>query len=280
MDHDPPLKLFKLPSPRTGRTCTSKPPALEQGKYRGVLEYQAMSSKPEVSQETESPSDLPERYSLPSLATHLLKVGDLLLRLDRQPRESDGSNRVLYLFNFGDNDHPDTSQAKPTTIESSVLVTVQRGEDGSVVINREARRIGLGYKVPVVPRRDIAQRVQAAIDYQQNLSPEEARTERVRQVFEQTLLEGDLTRYVFREELSQQGVVPVTRIDLLSGETEEAVLEKNSVSNEGLKRLVFELFFNCTTQLMSQIQQLSDDHPLKAEGKRLIKPYLPSGSKL
>ncbi|OGY16451.1 MAG: hypothetical protein A2785_02030 [Candidatus Chisholmbacteria bacterium RIFCSPHIGHO2_01_FULL_49_18] len=239
-----------------------------------------MSSKPEVSQETESPSDLPERYSLPSLATHLLKVGDLLLRLDRQPRESDGSNRVLYLFNFGDNDHPDTSQAKPTTIESSVLVTVQRGEDGSVVINREARRIGLGYKVPVVPRRDIAQRVQAAIDYQQNLSPEEARTERVRQVFEQTLLEGDLTRYVFREELSQQGVVPVTRIDLLSGETEETVLEKNSVSNEGLKRLVFELFFNCTTQLMSQIQQLSDDHPLKAEGKRLIKPYLPSGSKL
>jgi len=214
----------------------------------------------------ENPSDEQEEESPTGIAPMLLEVGDLLLRLDRQPREPDGCNRVSYLSHFEDSDIPSEPDGVRTTVEASTLLTVQRGKDGSVVINSESKRVDLGYRVPVVSPEENSSESGAMIQFHQSLTPEEEPVEAVRRAFQETLLEGERTTFVFQKDLIEQGRIPTTRLNLVSGETTKTDLDFHlPLADENLNTIVHDLYFNCMSSLMDQMDSLPDDHPIKAE---------------
>ena len=231
-----------------------------------MLEYATMGLPQEATLGSENPSHEQEEASPTGVAPLLLKVGDLLLRLDRQPREPDGCNRVSYLSHFENSDKPGEPDGVRTSFKVSTLLTVQRGENGSVVINSESKRVDLGYRVPVVSPEEDSSETGAMIQFHQSLTPEEERVEEVRRAFQEMLLEGERTTFVFQKDFIEQGRIPTTRLNLVSGETTKTDLDfKLPLADENLNTIVHDLYFNCMSSLMDQMDTLPDDHPIKAE---------------
>ena len=125
----------------------------------------------------------------------------------------------------------------------------------------------------VTTPKDAYSAIKARIEYLQGLTPEEERVEDLRRAFQETLLKGDRTTYVFRKDLISQGKIPSTRIDLVSGETTLSELDVRLVEEKS-DNTIYEVFFNSMTSLMSQIQELPEGNPLKTEGQKLIDSYL------